>query len=79
MSAIGLSGFGRICRRATAAAAVAIALVTPARALAQNATAVFERAKTIEGQLDAAPTVDALRKAARAYENVVLRRPRLGH
>ena len=78
MIASRVSGFGRYCRRATAAAVVAFALIAPASAYAQSASVLFERAKALEDRLGDSPTVDALRKAARAYEAVVLRYPNNG-
>ena len=65
----------RHLRRLTAAGAAAFVLSFPVQAAAQTPQAVFDRARAIEDKLGDSPTADALRKAARAYENVVLRYP----
>jgi hypothetical protein len=56
-----------------------VVLIAPAQVLAPAATTAFEKAKSVEDQLGDSPTVEALRKAARAYEAVVLRYPNSGH
>lgn len=74
-----ISRFRRPRRLATAAAVAIFVLIAPVQLHGQSATASFERAKTLEDQLGDSPTVEALRKAAKAYEAVVLRYPNSGH
>ena len=49
-----------------------------AQTAAQAALALYEQARTQEQQLDEAAPLEAIRKVARAYQNVVLRYPRSG-
>lgn len=73
------SQLGRWTRRAVGALVATSVLVAPGRLIAQTPQASFERAQGIEQQLGDSPTADALRKAAKAYENVVLRFPNSGY
>jgi len=73
-----LSGLGRRSRLAIATAVAASVLMVPAQARAQNAQASFDRAKALEEQLGDSPTVEAIRRAAKAYEAVPYRYPNSG-
>lgn len=72
-------GLRRLAGHGVVIAAIAgSALLAPRPAAAQTPTALYERARAAESQLADAPSADAIRRAARAYEAVVLRYPASG-
>jgi N-acetylmuramoyl-L-alanine amidase len=69
---------GRPGGRVLSAVVAGFVLMAAGRLTAQTPQASFERAQAIEQQLGDSPSVDAIRKAAKAYEAVVLRYPNTG-
>jgi hypothetical protein len=71
-----------LCSGAVATALVILGpLALPAPAHAQSAAVLYERAQAREASArkPASPSVDALRTAARTYENIVRRYPTSGY